>query len=261
MKYIVCIKQVPDTMDVKVDPETKRIVREGVPSIMNPYDYYAVEEALRLKERFGGTTIAISMGPPQAEAVLRESMSLGIDEAYLLSDRAFAGSDTLATSYTLSQAIKKIGDFSIILCGREAMDGSTGQVGPELAEHLEIPVITYVSKIINVAENQMECVRLLEDHYETLKSPLPVLITVIKEINEPRLPSLKGMLKAKKAQIPTWTKQDIGGNDAQFGQDGSPTKVVEIWRPEIKKEGKIVTGEPDELAEILFQELKKLGVA
>jgi electron transfer flavoprotein beta subunit len=147
------------------------------------------------------------------------------------------------------------------LCGREAMDGSTGQVGPELAEHLEIPVITYVSKIINVAENQMECVRLLEDHYETLKSPLPVLITVIKEINEPRLPSLKGMLKAKKAQIPTWTKQDIGGNDAQFGQDGSPTKVVEIWRPEIKKEGKIVTGEPDELAEILFQELKKLGVA
>ncbi len=261
MKYIVCLKQVPDTMDVKVDPVTKRIVREGVPSILNPYDYYAVEECLRLKERFGGTTVAISMGPPQAEAVLKEAISLGIDEAYLLSDRAFAGSDTLATSYTLAQAIRKIGDFSIILCGREAMDGSTGQVGPELAEHLEIPVITYVSKIVSIAENQMECIRLLEDHYETLKSPLPAVITVIKEINEPRLPSLKGMLKAKKTQIPVWTKQDIGGNDLQYGQDGSPTKVVEIWRPEIKKEGKIVKGEPDELAEAIYQELKRLGVA
>ncbi|HPO52587.1 MAG TPA: electron transfer flavoprotein subunit beta/FixA family protein [bacterium] len=261
MKYIVCIKQVPDTMDVKVDPETKRIVREGVPSIMNPYDYYAVEETLRLKERFGGTTVAISMGPPQAEAVLKEAISLGIDEAYLLSDRAFAGSDTLATSYTLSQAIKKIADFSIILCGREAMDGSTGQVGPELAEHLEIPIITYVSKIVNIADNQLECVRLLEDHYESLKSPLPVVITVVKEINEPRLPSLKGMLKAKKTAIPVLTKNDIGGNDTQYGQDGSPTKVVEIWRPEIKKEGKVISGEPDELAEAIYQELKKLGAA
>jgi len=261
MKYIVCLKQVPDTMEVKVDPVTKRIVREGVPSILNPYDYYALEEGLRLKERFGGTTIAISMGPPQAEAVLKEALSLGVDEAYLLSDRAFAGSDTLATSYTLSQAIKKIGDYSIILCGREAMDGSTGQVGPELAEHLEVPVINYISRIINISDNQIECIRLLEDHYETLKSPLPAVITVIKEINEPRLPSLKGMLKAKKAQIPVWTKQHIGGNDNQYGQDGSPTKVVEIWHPEIKKEGRIVKGEPDELAEILFQELKKLGVA
>ncbi|MCM8814850.1 MAG: electron transfer flavoprotein subunit beta/FixA family protein [Candidatus Omnitrophica bacterium] len=261
MNYIVCIKQVPDTMEVKVDPETKRIVREGVPSILNPYDYYAVEEALRLKERFGGTTIAISMGPPQAEAVLKEAISLGIDQGYLISDRAFAGSDTLATSYTLARAIKKIGDFSVVLCGREAMDGSTGQVGPELAEHLEIPVITYVSKIINIADNRIECVRLLEDHYETLTSFLPVVITVIKEINEPRLPSLKGMLKSKKTQIPVWTKNDIGGDELQFGQDGSPTKVVEIWRPEIKKEGKIVKGEPEELAETIYQELKKLGVA
>lgn len=261
MKYIVCLKQVPDTMDVKVDPVSKRIVREGVPSILNPYDYYALEEGLRLKERFGGTTIAISMGPPQAEAVLKEAISLGVDEAYLLSDKAFAGSDTLATSYTLAQAIKKIGDFSIIICGREAMDGSTGQVGPELAEHLETPIITYVSKILNISGNQIECVRLLEDHYETLKSPLPLVITVIKEINEPRLPSLKGMLKAKKTQIPVWTKKDIGGDESQYGQDGSPTKVVEIWRPEIKKEGKIVKGEPDELADVIYQELKKLGVA
>ncbi|HOC03359.1 MAG TPA: electron transfer flavoprotein subunit beta/FixA family protein [bacterium] len=261
MRYIVCIKQVPDTMDVKVDPETKRIVREGVPSILNPYDAYAIEEAIRLKEKFGGTTIAISMGPSQAEEILKEAISLGIDEVYLLSDRAFAGSDTLATSYTLSRAIKKLGDFSIVICGREAMDGSTGQVGPEIAEHLEIPVIAYVSKILHLTETHIECIRLLEDHYETLKSPLPVVITVVKEINEPRLPSLKGMLKAKKTQVPVLTKNDIGGDDAQYGQDGSPTKVVEIWRPEIKKEGKTYTGEPDELVEIMVQELKKLGVA
>ncbi len=259
MKYIVCIKQVPDTMDVKVDPETKRIVREGVPSILNPYDTYAIEEALRLKERFGGTAVAISMGPSQAEEILKEAISLGVDEAYLLSDRAFAGSDTLATSYTLSRAIKKLGDFSVVICGREAMDGSTGQVGPELAEHLGIPAITYVSKIIDIAETYIECVRLLEDHYETLRAPLPVVITVVKEINQPRLPSLKGMLKAKKTAVPILTKNDIGGNDAQYGQDGSPTKVMEIWRPEIKKEGKIFSGEVDNLVEIIIQELKNLG--
>ena len=260
MKYLVCVKQVPDTMEVKVDPGTKRIIREGVPSILNPYDAYALEEALRLKERYGGETAVITMGPPQAEAVLREALSMGIDEAVLLSDRAFAGSDTLATSYTLAQAIRKMEGISIVLCGREALDGSTGQVGPELAEHLGIPIITYVSKISNVTSGWMECVRLMEDHYETLKSPLPAVITVIKEINQPRLPSLRGMLKAKKAVIPVWTKENLGGEEESYGQDGSPTRVVEIWRPEMKKEGRVITGEPAEVASILYQELKKLGV-
>jgi len=259
-KIIVCIKQVPETFEVKIDPETKRIVREGVKSIINPYDNYAIEESIRLKERFGGETIAISMGPPQAEDALRDAIAMGIDKGILLSDRKFAGSDTLATSYTLSCAIRKIGDFDIIICGRETLDGSTGQVGPEIAENLGIPYITFVSKIIDIKEKEIECIRLMEDHYETLKTTLPILITVVKEINEPRIPSLKGLLKAKKTEIITWKCDDLNGDEKNFGQDGSPTQVVECWKPEIKKEGKILKDKPEVLVENLYIELKKLGV-
>lgn len=261
MKYVVCIKQVPDTMEVKVDPVTKRIIREGVPSIINPYDMYAIEEAIRLKERFGGSVCAITMGPPQAETALREAIALGVDEAILVSDRAFGGSDTWATAYTLSRAIGKIGDATLIFCGREALDGSTGQVGPELAEFLEVPIVAYVSNIHSLDDSFLECDRLMEDHYETVKTPLPAIVTVIKEINEPRLPSLRGIMKSKKAEIPVWTKEDIGGDDDSFGQEGSPTKVVEIWRPELKKEGKVATGSSEELVDMLYSELKHLGVA
>ena len=155
MKIVVCIKQVPDTFEVKIDPETKRIVREGVESIINPYDNYAIEEAVRIKERFGGTVTAITMGPPQAEKALRDTIAIGADDAILLSDRQFAGSDTLATSYILSCAIRKMGDVDVIVCGRETLDGSTGQVGPEIANHLSIPYVTYVSKITNISEGVM----------------------------------------------------------------------------------------------------------
>ena len=172
---IVCIKQVPDTMEVKVDPVTKRIIREGVPSIINPYDMYAIEEALRLKERFGGSVCAITMGPPQAETALREAIALGVDEAILVSDRAFGGSDTWATAYTLSRAIGKIGDATLIFCGREALDGSTGQVGPELAEFLEVPIVAYVSNIHSLDDSFLECDRLMEDHYETVNT-LPAIV-------------------------------------------------------------------------------------
>ena len=209
MKIIVCIKQVPETFEVKIDPETKRIVREGVKSIINPYDMYAIEEGIRLKERFGGEVVAITMGPPQAESALKEAIAMGVDTAILLSDKKFAGSDTLATSYTLSLAIKNIGNFDIIICGRETLDGSTGQVGPEIAVHLKIPYVTYVSKIENISDGILECKRLMEDHYETLKIKMPVLITVVKEINEPRIPSLKGMLKAKKTEIPVWSSENL----------------------------------------------------
>ncbi len=260
MKIVVCIKQVPDTIEVEIDQETKRIKRDSVKGIINPYDMYAIEESLRLKERFGGETVAISMGPPQAESALREAIAVGIDQAILLTDTKFAGSDTLATSYTLSCAIKKIGNFDIIICGKEAMDGSTGQVGPELAENLGIPFITYVSQIINIENNQIECKRLLEDHYETLKSPLPVLITVVKEINEPRIPSLKGLLKSKKAEIKKWTADDIEGIPERFGQDGSPTRVIDVWRHSVKKEGRKISGEPEEMAEEILKELKKQGI-
>ena len=259
MKIIVCIKQVPETFEVKIDPETKRIVREGVKSIINPYDMYAIEEGIRLKERFGGEVIAITMGPPQAESALKEAIAMGVDTAILLSDKKFAGSDTLATSYTLSLAIKKIGNFDIIICGRETLDGSTGQVGPEIAVHLKIPYVTYVSKIENISDGILECKRLMEDHYETLKIKMPVLITVVKEINEPRIPSLKGMLKAKKTEIPVWSSENLNGEEDKFGQDGSPTRVVDVWTQTIKKEGRIVEGEPEKLAEEIFNELKNLG--
>jgi len=260
MKIVVCIKQVPDTFEVKIDPETKRIIREGVESIINPYDNYAIEEAVRLKERFGGTVTAISMGPPQAEKALRDAIAMGVDDAFLLSDRKFAGSDTLATSYILSCGIRKLGNFDIIVCGRETLDGSTGQVGPEIANHLNIPYITYVSKIKDVSDGVMECARLMEDHYEELSVSLPVLITVVKEINQPRIPSLKGMLKAKKAQINVWDSEYIEGNQSFYGQDGSPTRVVDVWTEQMKKEGKKVEGETEKLVDALIEELKKQGV-
>ncbi|MCX7916579.1 MAG: electron transfer flavoprotein subunit beta/FixA family protein [bacterium] len=260
MKIIVCIKQVPEGVDVKVDPITKRIIREGVKSIINPYDLYAIEEGIRLKERFGGQTWVISMGPLQAESAIREAIGMGIDNGILLSDKKFAGSDTLATSYTLSLGIKKIGDFDIIICGRETLDGSTGQVGPGIAEHLGVPYITYVSKIVDIRENEIECIRLMEDHYEIIKTKLPVLMTVIKEINEPRIPSLKNMLRAKKIEIPIWNAEQLEGNDQFFGQDGSPTKVIDVWTQTIKKDGRKIEGDPEVLAEEILKELKKLGV-
>lgn len=260
MKIIVCIKQVPDTFEVKIDPETKRIVREGVESIINPYDTYAIEEAVRLKERFGGTVTAITMGPLQAEKALRDAIAVGVDEGVLLSDIQFGGSDTLATSYILSCGIRKIGGFDIILCGRETLDGSTGQVGPEIANHLSIPYITYVSKIKEISGSSMECTRLMEDHYEDIRTELPVLITVIKEINQPRIPSLKGMMKAKKAQINIWKCCDVEGEACYYGQDGSPTRVVDVWTAQMQKEGRKIEGEPEGLADALVKELKNLGV-
>ena len=260
MEIVVCIKQVPDAFEVKIDPETKRIIREGVDSIINPYDNYAIEEAIRLKERFGGTVTAISMGPPQAERALRDAMAMGVDEAILLSDMAFAGSDTLATSYTLSDGIKKLGKFDVIVCGRETFDGSTGQVGPEIAHHLNISYITYVSKIHNISDGVIECSGLMEDHYEELKACLPVLITVVKEINQPRIPSLKGMLKAKKAQINTWKSENLEGDISCYGQDGSPTRVVDVWTEQMKKDGRVIEGETEKVTDVLFDELKKLGI-
>lgn len=260
MNIIVCVKQVPDTFEVKIDPETKRIVREGVESVINPYDTYAIEEAVRIKERFAGSVTVLSMGPPQAEKALREAIAMGADQAVLLSDMEFAGSDTLATSYILSCGIRKLKDFDVIVCGRETLDGSTGQVGPEVAYHLGIPYVTYVSKILDISGGRMHCVRLMEDHYEEVKTELPVLITVIKEINQPRIPSLKGMLKAKKAEVLLCRCADMEGEKCNYGQDGSPTRVVDVWTEHMEKEGRKVEGEPEELADALFNELKNLGV-
>ena len=205
MNFIVCIKQVPGTTDIKIDPETNTLVREGVPGVINPFDTYALEEGVRLKERCGGRVTAISMGPPQAEEALRETISLGMDEAILISDRAFAGSDTWATSYVLSRAISRIADYDLIICGRQTLDGDTGQVGPGLSEMLRIPFVSYVSRVEEIREGYMKVQRMVEEGYETIETSLPAVITVVKEINVPRLPSLRGSMKAKTAQIPVWT--------------------------------------------------------
>lgn len=256
MNIIVCIKQVPETTDVRINPETNTLIREGVKSIINPFDMYAIEEGIRLKERFGGKATVITMGPPQAEAALREALSMGIDEGILVSDRAFAGSDTWATSYTLAQAIKKIGLFDIILCGKQASDGDTAQVGPGISTHLDIPQVTYVKKIEEAKETVVKVERMTEEGFEIVESPLPVLLTVVKEINEPRIPSLKGMMKAKQAKIVHWTAKDIEAVPEYIGLTGSPTQVVKIFTPTPRQGGQMLEGEPQELAEKIVALLK-----
>jgi electron transfer flavoprotein beta subunit len=261
MHVVVCIKQVPNTTQVKIDPETKTLVREGVESIINPFDMYAIEEAIRLKEKFGCKTTAISMGPPQAESALREAISMGIDDAILISDRAFAGSDTWATSYTLALALKKIGDYTLILCGKQASDGDTAQVGPGIAAHLDLPQITYVRKIRSVDNSMIVAERLLENGYEVVSAPLPCLLTVVKEINVPRLPSLKGKMIAKKYQLKRWTAADLQADPAKIGLNGSPTKVVKTFAPPVRGGGEIFKGEPEEVVKKLVEKLQDVVVA
>ncbi len=261
MHFVVCIKQVPDTTDVRIDPETNTLMREGVESIINPFDMYAIEEGLRLKGRLGGKVTVITMGPPQAEAALREAISMGVDEGILVSDRAFAGSDTWATSYTLAMALKKIGDYSVIIFGKQASDGDTAQVGPGVATHLDLPQITYVRKVEEIDESRIVAERLLETGYESIESPLPCILTVVKEINEPRLPSLKGKKAAKKAEIAKWGAGDIGAEPDKLGLQGSPTKVVKIFTPPPRGGGEMLEGEPEEVVAQLVEKLKDAVVS
>lgn len=251
---IVCVKQVPDTTDVKIDPVTKTLVREGVPAIVNPFDTYALEEAIRIRERLGGKVTALSMGPPQAADALRECLAIGADEAVLLSDRAFAGSDTLATAYALSLAIKRLG-ADIVLCGKQAWDGDTGQVGPGIAEELNIPHVTYVRKL--VLDGSCAVVeRLVEGGYERVRTSLPALFTVVKEINEPRLPSLRGKIKAKSAKIPVWGPEDIGADTSRLGLLGSPTEVVRVFSPELRTRGEVKELSGPDAARYLLSKLE-----
>jgi len=256
MNIIICIKQVPETTEVKINPETNTLIREGVKSIINPFDMYAIEEGIRLKEKLGGRTTVITMGPPQAESALREAISMGIDEAILISDRAFAGSDTWATSYTLSCAIKKIGHFDLIICGKQASDGDTAQVGPGISAHLDIPQVTYVKKIEEIKANLCRAERMTEEGFEIIQTPLPALLTVVKEINEPRLPSLKGMMRAKQAKIIQWTAEDIEAEPDYIGLTGSPTQVVKIFTPLPRPGSQMLKGEAEEVTEKLVELLK-----
>ena len=258
MNIFVCIKQVPDAKDVRLDPETNTLAREGVQSIINPYDRHALEEAVRLKEKFSGTVTVISMGPPQAEVILREAISCGADQGILVSDRAFAGADTLATTYTIAMAIKKSGNPDLVLCGKQAIDGDTAQVGPGLAERLNMPYVTCVRKINDLENDTLLLDRMMDDGYDELEVRLPALLTVIKEINTPRLPSLKGKMKAKKIEITTLSAEDIGADSTQLGLTGSPTWVVNVFSPEFKGERSMITGSVDEQVTRLAEKLTEL---
>jgi electron transfer flavoprotein beta subunit len=255
LNIIVCVKQVPGTNEVKMNKETNTIIREGVEAIINPFDSYAVEEGVRLKEQTNGKVTAISMGIPAVTELLKETVALGVDETVLLSDRAFAGADTLATAYALSMGIKKIGEYDLIICGKQAIDGDTAQVGPSLAEKLGLPHTTYVRKIEEIREGCIRCQRMTDDGYEVIEMPLPAVITVVKEINEPRLPSIKGMMRAKKAVVTVWTADDISANKEQCGLKGSPTQVVRTFIPVHDKKSEMIEGEPPEQAGTLVNKL------
>lgn len=260
MNVIVCVKQVPDTTEVKINPKTSTLMREGVQSIVNPFDTYAIEEGIRLRERQGGTVKALSMGPPQAKEALLEAISMGVDDAYLLSDRAFAGADTLATSYTLAQAIKKLAPFDLVLCGRQAIDGDTGQVGPGIAEHLGVAHVSLVRKIREVHADLLVVERMTDDGFEVIECRLPAVLTVVKEINEPRVPSIRGKLRAKSYQVTTWTAADLGAEPERLGLGGSPTQVVKIFTPKRRGRGEMLEGKVGEQAAALCDRLREAGV-
>ncbi len=257
MNIVVCLKQVPGTTKVSIDPQTNTLVRAGIENIVNPFDTYALEEGVRIKERCGGKVTAISMGPPQAEEVLREAISLGADEAVLLSDSAFAGSDTWATAYTLAKAVDKLKQYDLVICGRQTLDGDTGQVGPELAEMLNIPFVAYVSKIEEISDKYIRVRRMVEEGYEVIETSLPAVITVVKEINIPRLPSLRGLAKSKNAVIPVWTADDLSVDKRLVGLSGSATRVVKIFVPQRVHHSETLSGELNQQVDTLVNRLRE----
>jgi electron transfer flavoprotein beta subunit len=257
MNIIVLVKQVPDTSEVKINRETNTLIRDGVPSIINPFDTYAIEEALRLREKHGGKITAITMGPPQAAEALKEAVSFGVDDVVLLSDRAFAGADTWATSYVIAQGIKKIAEYDLIIAGKQAIDGDTAQVGPETADMLGIPFVAYIKKIEQIEGKKMLAERLMDEGYDVVETSLPALITVVKEINQPRGPSLKGKMKAKNMKVTSWNAKDIGADDSKCGLKGSPTKVVKIFPPVVRGLREILTGSMEEQITTVVSKLKE----
>jgi electron transfer flavoprotein beta subunit len=260
MNVVVCLKQVPGTTEVKINPQTNTLIRQGIENIINPFDTYALEEGVRLKEKHGGKVTVITMGPPQAEAALREAVSLGADEAVLLSDRAFAGADTWATSYTLSRAIAKLKDYDLIICGRQTIDGDTGQVGPELAEMLDVPFIAYVSHIEEIKEKYLHVTRMVEEGHEVIETTLPAVITVAKEINVPRLPSLRGIMKSKSAAIATWDVKELGVDENMVGLAGSSTQVIKVFFPQRVHQAEMLSGTLEQQVGTLVERLRQAGL-
>jgi electron transfer flavoprotein beta subunit len=260
VNIVVCIKQVPGTTKVKINPETGTLIREGIEAVVNPFDEYAIEEALRIKERVGGCVKVITMGPPQADEALKAAIALGADESFLITDRAFAGSDTWATSYTVAKGIQALGPVNLIICGKQAIDGDTAQVGPGIAEMLGIPFVAWVRKVEEVSENMVRVERMMESGYEVVEMPLPGLITVVKEINVPRLASLKGKMRAKKTTPTVLNAQALKVDEKKIGLTGSPTQVLRSFVPQRTISGEKVSGDLAMLVEKIKSTILDLSV-
>jgi electron transfer flavoprotein alpha/beta subunit len=257
MHIIVCIKQVPNISDVRWDPETGSLIREGVPSVINPNDKHAIEAALQLKEKSGGRVTVLTMGPSQVDEALREALGMGVEMAVQLTDRKFAGADTWATAYTLGLAIRKIGKYDLILCGKEAIDGMTAQVGPQIAEFLGIPQLTYALEI-DVLEGRVRVKQKLGDFHRTLEAPMPALITVEKEVYEPRVAPMDLIIDAFGKEITVWRNDDLDGEVENFGLKGSPTRLRKVFTPKrIRARVEMFQGGPEEIAARLVQKLKE----
>ncbi len=250
MHVVVCVKQVPDTTNVRINPKTNTLMREGVESIVNPFDEYALEEGLRLKDRLGAKVTVITMGPPQAAVVLREALARGADDAFLVSSRAFGGADTLATSYTLSQAIKKTCGGrtpDLVLFGKQAIDGDTAQVGPGVSEFLNVPLVTYV-KSLEAKDGSYTATTVMDDGEHVIEGAFPCVMTVVKEASTPRYASLAGWMKAAKAEIAVLDEKAVEADSIRIGLKGSPTKVVTIFPPPTKGGGEKVDARGDAAA-------------
>lgn len=267
MLIVTCVKQVPDTTQVKVDPVTGTLIREGVPFIINPFDTYALEESIRLKEKYGFHVAVISMGPPNTEVTLRKAISLGADEVILLSDRAFGGADTLATSLVLSEAIKKLGlkeEIAMVICGRQTIDGDTAQVGPGIATRLGYSQLTLVDRIENVdlSSKKIRVSRRLEGRHEIVETTLPAMIAVLREINRPRYPTVPMRLFAEGAPVTLWNNKEMGLKEETIGLKGSATQVRKIFSPQREKGEIIGDGikDPDETARLLINRLKEKNI-
>jgi len=256
MDIVVLVKQVPNTSEVRLDPKTGNLIREGVESIINPEDRHALEAALEIKEKLGGQTTVLSMGPPQAIDAICEALAMGIDRGILLTDKVFAGADTWATSTTLGRAIKKIGEFDLILAGRQAVDGDTAQIGPQVAEFLGIPQLTYVRKL-EVREGKVIVERVLEDACEHIEAPTPVLVTVLAALNQPRFPTVHGILDATSNRVPIeiWNAADIGAKAPDLGLPGSLTQVIRTFTPKEARDTRYLQGSPASVASQLIEQL------
>lgn len=258
MKIVVCVKQVPASNEVEMDKETNTLIRENTAAVINPYDLHALEAAVKIKNQIGAEITALSMGIPAVEELLKKAVAHGVDEGILLTDRAFAGADSLATSYTLAQGIKKIKDYDLIICGKQATDGDTAQVGPGLAEKLGIPHLTYVRNIKKINQEYILCERKIEERVEIIRVELPALITVTREINKPGFPSIAGMIRAQKSEITFWNAEDLGADKSKIGLEGSPTQVVETYIPETDTTKEMLTGTPRVQAQKLVERLENM---